>query len=60
MSKNANKPKEGEEVSNESTGENIEVVAPVNVGVPKLGKPDVNKIIEDRRKAVQDGKVINK
>lgn len=34
--------------------------APKNIVVPPVGRPDVNKIIEDRRKAIASGKIINK
>jgi len=32
----------------------------LQAAVPPLLKPDVNKVIEERRKALQGGKVINK
>lgn len=34
--------------------------APKQLSVPNLVKPDINKVIEDRRKAIQEGKIIKK
>lgn len=34
--------------------------APKQLSVPNLVKLDINKVIEDRRKAIQEGKIIKK
>lgn len=36
------------------------VEAPKQLDVPSFSKPDINKVIEERRKAVEQGKIINK
>jgi hypothetical protein len=47
-------------VAPEATQEAAAIAAPKAVVVPPIAKPDINKIIEDRRKALLDGKIVKK
>lgn len=57
----SNKPAEAvsQEVSDMEVNNPV-FEAPKQVIVPSIVKPDINKVIEERRKVIEQGKIVNK